>query len=376
MIGKLHTYKVGIFGAGQIGLAIREMLEENSAANMLYVTTYDKFASDSSIVELDIPSDINALKKAVEDNDIIISALPYDVTGLLAEMVIITGNRVYLDLTEDVAVAKNLLRKNAEVKENQSIMIPHCGLAPGAVSIIAADLFKGFDKVTDVKIRVGALPVSADNALKYNLAWSTSGLVNEYCNPCPAVVDGKSVVLQPLDNLTSLTIDGAPYEAFNTSGGLGTFGLTLTENSNRKINGARVFPYINACYQTIRYPGHRDLMKFLLDDLGFRHRKEELITIFDREIPRTSDDCVIIDIKVTGKSGMNELATASYGNAIINDDRFTAIQRTTAGGICAVVYWLVHRLEDDSLASFVVDGSIRNEFIPLPQVEGYQYWPF
>ena len=376
MIGKLHTYNVGIFGAGQIGLVIREMLEENSAANMLYVTTYDKFASDSSIVELDIKSDVKGLQKAVNDNNIIISALPYDATGLLAETVINAGNKVYLDLTEDVGVARNLLRKNAAVEKNQSIMIPHCGLAPGAVSIIAADLFKDFDHVSDIKIRVGALPISADNALKYNLAWSTSGLVNEYCNPCPAIVDGDLKTLQPLDNLTTLTVDGGSYEAFNTSGGLGTLGSTVSENRHRRTHITKFSSNINVCYQTIRYPGHRDLMKFLLDDLGFKNRKEELITIFDRELPRTKDDCVIIDIKVTGKSGMNELITASYRNRIMCDTRFTAIQKTTAGGVCAVVYWLVHRLEDDSLASFVIDGAIRNEFIPLAQVEGYKYWPF
>lgn len=376
MIEKLHSYNVGIFGAGQIGLAIREMLEENTAANLLNVTTYDKFASDGSIVELDILQDLKALEKAVKDNDIIISALPYDATGLLAESVINAGNRVYLDLTEDVEVARILMAKNNKSSDlkNQSIMIPHCGLAPGAVSIIAASLCNNFSSINNITIRVGALPISTDNALKYNLAWSTSGLVNEYCNPCPAVVNGEIVNLQPLDNLTMVSISGVNFEAFNTSGGLGTLGLTLT--NAQKLNNVKINPTINARYQTLRYPGHRDLMKFLLDDLNFKERKEELITILDRELSRTQNDMVVIDIKVTGKSGLNDLTTVSYNKIIECDSRFTAIQKTTAGGVCAVVNWLVCRLEDDSLESYVINGSIRNELIPLAQLQGYKYWVF
>lgn len=378
MIGKLHVYRIGIFGAGQIGLAIRDMLEENNSENILAgnITTYDKFASDSSIVYLDILNDPKGLEKAINDNDIFISALPYDATGILANAIINAGNKIYLDLTEDVSVARRLLTANSNSKDqdNQSIMIPHCGLAPGAVSIIAANLFKGFSVVDDVKIRVGALPQSADNALKYNLAWSTSGLVNEYCNLCPAVIEGVLVKLSPLENLTQTIINGLQFEAFNTSGGLGTMGLSLTEFTN--FNGTRISSVINACYQTLRYSGHRDLMKFLLDDLGFKYRKEELITILDREIPRTTHDCVVMDIKVTGTNGLNQTSTSSYSNIILSDNRFTAIQKTTAGGICAVVNWIVQRLEDDTLGSYVIDGAIRNEMIPLAQVQGYKYWPF
>ena len=373
MIKNMPSYNVGIFGAGQIGLAIREMLEENTVENMLNVTTYDKFATDGSIVELDIFEYPTSLEKAVKDNDIIISALPYDVTGILAEEVINAGHRVYLDLTEDVEVAKHILDKNVKVNRG-SIMVPHCGLAPGAVSIIAASLFNDFSRVNDVKIRVGALPLSADNALKYNLAWSTSGLVNEYCNPCPAINDGHLEYLQPLENLTNISINGINYEAFNTSGGLGTLGSTLL--SSTSFNGALLDKHLNAGYQTIRYPGHRDLMKFLLQDLGFAKRKLELIEILDRELPRTEDDVVVIDIKVTGNIGLNSLMTRSYNKIINRDNRFTAIQKTTAGGVCAVVYWMIHRLMDDSLESFVCDGRIRNEMIPLAQIEGYKYWPF
>ena len=101
-------------------------------------------------------------------------------------------------------------------------------------------------------MRVGALPEFPSNALNYNLTWSTDGLINEYCNPCQAIHDGRLIDALPLDGLESFSLDGVHYEAFNTSGGLGTLCETLL-GQVRELN-----------YRTIRYRGHRELMAFLL----------------------------------------------------------------------------------------------------------------
>ena len=53
----------------------------------------------------------------------------------------------------------------------------------------------------------------------------------------------------PLEGLEHFSLDGTEYEAFNTSGGLGTLCETL---------GGQVR---TLDYKTVRYPGHRDLMK-------------------------------------------------------------------------------------------------------------------
>jgi len=62
--------------------------------------------------------------------------------------------------------------------------VPQCGLAPGFISIAAAELITHFDSLRAVKLRVGALPQHPNNVLKYSLTWSTEGLINEYGNPC------------------------------------------------------------------------------------------------------------------------------------------------------------------------------------------------
>ena len=64
-------------------------------------------------------------------------------------------------------------------------------------------------------------------ALKYNLTWSTDGLINEYCNACDAIHDGTRISVLPLEGLEQFSLDGMHYEAFNTSGGLGMLAETL-----------------------------------------------------------------------------------------------------------------------------------------------------
>ena len=105
---------------------------------------------------------------------------------------------------------------------------------------------------TNVRMRVGALPQFPSNALNYNLTWSTDGVINEYCEPCEAIVNGELREVPPLEEREEFALDGVTYEAFNTSGGLG-IALRDVEGQGRNLN-----------YKTIRYPGHAAIMKALL----------------------------------------------------------------------------------------------------------------
>src|SRR4029453_7713869 len=108
----------------------------------------------------------------------------------------------------------------------EQAFVPQCGLAPGFVSIAANSLIGHFESLRSVKLRVGALPQNPNNVLKHSLTWSTEGLTNEYGKPCEAIVDGRRTELAPLEGLEEISIDGKLYEAFNTSGGLGSLGDT------------------------------------------------------------------------------------------------------------------------------------------------------
>lgn len=167
------------------------------------------------------------------------------------------GRALFFDLTEDVC-ATHAIRTIAE--ESDSTFMPQCGLASGFIGIDAHDLAKRLDDEREVKMRVGALPEFPTNALKYNLTWSIDGLINEYCQPCEAIREGRTQWVQPFEGVEHFSLDGIEYEAFNTLGGLGT----LCETLAGKVE--------TLDYKSVRHPGHRDLMPFLLDDLRMSQR--------------------------------------------------------------------------------------------------------
>src|SRR4030095_11269903 len=132
-----------------------------------------------------------------------------------------------------------------------------------------------FDTLDSVRMRVGALPQYPSNALNYNLTWSTDGVIKEYIEPCAAIVEGQLIEVPALEEREEFSLDGVTYEAFNTSGGLGT----LCESLKGKVRTLNTRP--------IRYPGHSAIMKALLNDLGLRHRRDVLKDIFENALPST-----------------------------------------------------------------------------------------
>lgn len=254
----------------------------------------------------------------------VISCAPFHCNPLIAERAKAAGVH-YFDLTEDVEVTQ----KVKELAENsKTAFAPQCGLAPGFITIVANHLIRKLTDVQDLRLRVGALPRFPSNRLKYNLTWSTEGLINEYCNPCEAIQDGKLEMLQPLENLEHLTIDGVEYEAFNTSGGLGTLAISM-QGKVRNLN-----------YKTIRFPGHCELLKLLLHDLQMQDHQKELAAIFDRALPGTFQDQIVIFVSATG-TFRGKFTQTTYAKTIlhrqIDDENWSGIQITTAAGICGVV---------------------------------------
>jgi len=323
---------VMLVGGGKIGIAITEFL---SSSGDYKVTVVDRDAASlermprRNVSLRQIPvSDARDFAHEVEGHDIVLSATPYSLTSTVAEAAKRAGAH-YLDLTEDVESTR-LIKKLAQSEE--TAFIPQCGLAPGFISIVAHDLAKKFDKLRDVQMRVGALPVFPHNALKYNLTWSTDGLINEYCNPCESIRDGHRGEVPALEELEGFSLDGTEYEAFNTSGGLGTLCDTL-EGKVENLN-----------YKTVRYPGHRDIVKMLVRDLRLGLRRELLKDVLETAIPITYQDVVLIFVTVSGwREG--RLTQESYAKKIyaqtVGDRLMSAIQITTAAGICAMTDLLV-----------------------------------
>jgi saccharopine dehydrogenase-like NADP-dependent oxidoreductase len=313
-----------VIGAGHIGTAI--------AADLAATGQYRVTLADQDGARLTLPErvpvefqpldarDAVALDAVLRGQDIVVSACPFYLNIGIAEAAKRCGAH-YFDLTEDVKTTQAIAELALQA---DTVFVPQCGLAPGAIGIIGHHMALGFEKAHGVHMRVGALPLYPTNALKYNLTWSTDGLINEYCNPCEAVNDGKKANLLPLEGVEAFSLDGTDYEAFNTSGGLGTLCETLAGRVD------------NLDYKTIRYPGHRAIIKLLLHDLGLREDRGTLRRIFERAIPETDQDVVVMMVNAIGEKA-GRLRQETFTIKVYGDKRRSAIQTTTAAGLCTMV---------------------------------------
>jgi saccharopine dehydrogenase-like NADP-dependent oxidoreductase len=351
--------KAAVIGAGKIGSTIASLLAGCGDYQVLVIDQSPAAlkggdpCAKTKAMAIDDPA---TLANVLTDCFAVVNAAPYYLTTVVAQAAKAAGAH-YLDLTEDVAasrVVRNLARDSA------TAFVPQCGLAPGFITIAAWDLCKHFEELHDVRLRVGALPRYPSNALNYNLTWSTDGVINEYCEPCEAIVGGKLREVPALEECEEFSLDGVTYEAFNTSGGLGTLCQTL-DGKVRNLN-----------YRTIRYPGHAAIMKALLNDLGLRNRRPLLKDILENAVPATLQDVVIVFVTVSGlKEG--RLMQETYVNKVfaqpVGGEMKSAIQITTAGAVCAVL---------DILAGGQLpqSGFIRQEDISLADVLANRFGRF
>jgi len=316
-----------LVGGGKIGAMIVELLA-GSGDYRVTVADHDpaalaKVATRDNVdtLRLDVTEGA-ALQAALAGKFAVLSAVPFSLTRHVADGA--AAARVhYFDLTEDVETTRHV----ATLAEGAgSVMMPQCGLAPGFISVVAHDLAQRFDALDEVRMRVGALTEHPTNRLRYELTWSVEGLVHEYLAECDAVVDGKACKVQPLEGYETFTLDGTDYEAFNTSGGLGTLGDTLAGRV-RNLN-----------YKTIRYPGHCAIMKRLIVDLGLD--EATLTEILGYALPRTSRDMVLIVVSATGRNG-GEPREETFARTVYSRGQsgahWSAIQITTASAICTAL---------------------------------------
>ncbi|MDJ0907936.1 MAG: saccharopine dehydrogenase C-terminal domain-containing protein [Woeseiaceae bacterium] len=351
-------HEILILGAGKIGSLIAGLLAESGDYRVQLADSRAGAADEVAAAHgLDtiIPFELDAtnmeqLVKHVKSQKpiAVISSLPYFCNVAVAEMARAEGLH-YFDLTEDVSVTEAVcsIAEGAE-----QVFAPQCGLAPGFISIAAHELIKHFDSLRSVKLRVGALPQHPNNVLKYSLTWSTDGIINEYGNLCKAIVNGDEVDVLPLEGLERIEIDGHRYEAFNTSGGLGS----LAETYGDQVQTMN--------YKTIRYPGHCDQIRLLMNGLKLNQDRGTLKRILENAVPETLQDVVIIYAAVTGYQD-GQFREENYVNKVypqvVAGRLWSAIQITTAAGITSVVDLV---LSDPSRFS----GFVAQEQFELPDI--------
>ena len=311
-----------VFGIGKVGTLVGILLKQR-----FDVTGFDKnMPSEPTGFEC-IQGDIHdqaLLEKTIPQFDAVVSCMPYNLNLSIALLAHAYGVH-YFDLTEDVPTTDMIMQLSQTAK---AVMAPQCGLAPGLIGIIGANLSNRFSKLRDIELRVGALPRYPNGLLAYSFTWSPAGVINEYINDAEVIHNRVRKMVPSLDGIESINIEGRDYEAFTTSGGLGTMCRTY-EGKVDTLN-----------YKTIRYPGHAQLMRFLLYELILKEKRELVETILTEAKPPVADDVVLVYAVVEGWKG-EALAREEYYRSFhpidINGKKWRAISWTTAASIAAVV---------------------------------------
>ncbi|ULQ54171.1 saccharopine dehydrogenase family protein [Flavihumibacter fluvii] len=313
---------VAVVGLGKVGSLVGTLL-----ADLFTVTGFDqnKPATDVPFtVQLGSIKDTAQLESFLANQDAVVSCLPYNLNLPVAQAAHKLGIH-YFDLTEDVATT-SAIREMA--KTSKGVMAPQCGLAPGFIGIVGADLYSRFTKLRDVELRVGALPRFPNGLMGYSFTWSPAGVINEYINDAEVIHNGERKMVPSLEGIEMINIEGQEFEAFSTSGGLGTMCETLAG----KVDTLN--------YKTMRYPGHAKLMRFLLYELILKEKRELVEQILTEAKPPVREDVVYVYAVVEGWKG-DQLAREEFYHAyhpiLINGKEWRAISWTTAASVAAVV---------------------------------------
>ncbi len=297
--------KILVLGSGMMGRAIAYDLCNFSNFEKITLADRDKFTIESAkqflnnkrleYLNLNIDKK-NQVKQTFHEFDIVISAVPYKYNYFLAKTAIETNNH-FLDLGGNNSVVEKERNLNNIAKENDVTIIPDCGLAPGMVSVIVKDVVEEFDSVNYVKLRVGGLPVNPVPPLNYQIVFSPYGLINEYVEDAIVLDHGNIVKKKSMTELETVRFTNTfnEMEAFLTSGGCSTLPITYKD----KID------YLD--YKTIRYPGHCEKFKIMLD-LGFASEKpintkgitivprDFFVSILYKNLPMNEKDVVLLKV--------------------------------------------------------------------------------
>ncbi len=285
--------------------------------------------------------------------DVAVSCVPY-FSNLGLARAAIASHTHFCDLGGNNNVVSAELALGAQARKAGVTVVPDCGLAPGMVSILAADGYARLERTDAIQLRVGGLPRKPKPPLNYALVFSANGLINEYVEPCLVLNEGKLAWREPLAEIEELEFP-KPFgklEAFNTSGGTSTLPYTY----RRKVK--------TLDYKTIRYPGHCTKFR-LLFDLGLTDMKPTevdgkrivprhlLIQRLEAVLPHEKDDVVLLRVEVRGKgsrsqgikdsSGARKQATKIRYELVDYADRknrLTAMMRTTGFSVAIVALML------------------------------------
>jgi lysine 6-dehydrogenase len=331
--------KYVVIGAGMMGSAAAYDLAKTNPQDEIILADINiqqarsvaaSIGPNVTPVRIDVNNNRDVVK-LIEGSGAVISAVSYSVNYQMTKAAIEAGVSM-CDLGGNNDVVEKQMTLDEQAKEKGITIVPNCGLAPGLINILAMEGAKEFDTLDSIHLRVGGLPQHPRPPLYYQIVFSVEGLINEYVEKATVIQDGELKLIDPMSGLEEIEFP-PPFgtlEAFNTSGGLST----LTKVFAGKLK--------NLDYKTIRYKGHCEKFKTLLD-LGFatnepmmvggsvKTNREFFADLLRKKLDYGDKDVVLARATITGRTAAAE-KTLVYEFIDYYDEatKMTAMMRTTA----------------------------------------------
>ncbi len=309
--------KITVLGAGAIGSAVAYDLCRRPEVQRVQVcearpVVLRAFQSQHAHPNLRTyeadARDAPTLEPIIAGSAVVVSCVGPELNARLARLALDLGAH-FVDLGGPASLtADPALNDLAELRQRH--VVTGCGLAPGLAGILALRGIERMGTAATARIRVGDVPTEPDAPFRYRLAHSAEKLIDDYTQPATVLRDGHLEHRDPLTGVETLTVDGlGTMEAFYTGDGLGTLAEALEGKLDR----------LDA--KTLRFPGHADQMRFLLD-LGLADRttldvrthlsyRDVLVRRLRQRLGGAYHDAVVVRVEIEGEAG-GEAGTLVY----------------------------------------------------------------
>lgn len=289
-----------------------------------------KLSEKLQIVELDIVKNRDDLLKILQNSELGIGALPHTFAEDAVQVALEAGTN-FVDLIHSWRYQKSS-PLDSKARQKGITIVPACGLAPGLTNIIAKYAADQMEDVDSVKIEVGGIPEVPKQPLNYKIVFAIESVMEEYSRDAIVVRYGKKVTLPGMSELEDVTFSELPDQTFES---FITDGLSTLPETLKKVEFMEE--------RTIRWKGHSDQIRLLMDLGLFSERPINLKTNGARVSPRAllttlldkklamhqgDKDMTLMRVSVQGRKKKGDKTTRIHQFVMI--DKFDATTQTTS----------------------------------------------
>ena len=229
---------------------------------------------------------------------------------------------------------------NTTSEKAKTALYPDAGVAPGLSNIIVGNLITK-QKVDEIKIMVGGLPIEKNPPWNYKAPFSPIDVIEEYTRPARIKKNGTIETVEPLTGLINFEFENVgKLEAFLTDG----LRTLLTTELTKDISTLLEY--------TIRYPGHSKRISNLIEDgklndtvktINGKLTSQREITCKElfKEWKLTENDKEFTLLVITAKTKEGEEISC-----IVYDewrDGWSSMSRTTGLTACAITNLIIDK---------------------------------